>query len=179
MVDNIAWISTHILPCEADVRRWLRRSSIGRANEDDIIQEAYCRMANIADHTHILSARSYFFSTARNVMLDGARRNDIVRIDGVAEIDALHVLDEEPSAERILDGRQRLEHARQIIEQLPPRCREVFVLRKVEQLSQRETAERLGVTENVVEKEVARGLKMLMLGMAEREADGTAGADQL
>jgi RNA polymerase sigma-70 factor (ECF subfamily) len=48
----------------------------------------------------------------------------------------------------------------------------VFLLRRIEGLSQRQTAERLGVTENVVEKEVARGLRIIMAELAALEEQG-------
>jgi RNA polymerase sigma-70 factor (ECF subfamily) len=49
-----------------------------------------------------------------------------------------------------------------MIDTLPPRCREVVRLRRIEGLSQRETAERLGLSENVVEKEIRRGEQAVM-----------------
>ncbi|GLJ00156.1 hypothetical protein Sbs19_39730 [Sphingobium sp. BS19] len=45
---------------------------------------------------------------------------------------------------------------------LPTRYREVIELRRIEGLSQKETAKRLGVTEKIVENGLARGLKAIL-----------------
>ncbi|WP_313804765.1 sigma-70 family RNA polymerase sigma factor [Sphingobium sp.] len=168
----ITWISVHILPHEPAVRRWLRRIQPAHGYEDDIIQEAYCRIASIVDCSHIMSGRNYFFATARNIILERMRRDRIVKIEAMAEIETLCILDDKPSVEHVVSSRQQLQLVQEMIEALPPRCRDVFVMRKVEQLSQRQTAERLGITENIVEKEVARGLRLLLLVMAKSDEAG-------
>ncbi|MDT9166012.1 sigma factor-like helix-turn-helix DNA-binding protein, partial [Escherichia coli] len=53
------------------------------------------------------------------------------------------------------------------LDQLPPRCREVVRLRRVEGLNIRETAARLGVGHHTVERQLTLGLRALanfMLG---------------
>jgi RNA polymerase sigma factor (sigma-70 family) len=165
--DVMRWIGNNLLPLEAEVRGWLRKRLAAREDEDDLIQEAYCRIAATPDLKAVQSARAYFFATVRNLILERARREKIVRIEAMAEFDVSSIIDEEPSAERLLDGRTQLELVRRMIDSLPPRCRDVFILRKFQQLGQRETASRLGVTENVVEKEVARGMRLLLAMMVE------------
>jgi len=48
-----------------------------------------------------------------------------------------------------------------LIDRLPDRCRRVFEMRKIQGLSQREIAARLGITETVVENEVVKGLRLI------------------
>ncbi len=167
----ISWISSNILLHEADVRRWLRRARVTRADEDDLIQEAYCRIAAVGDHSHIESGRAYFFSVVRNLMLEELRRRRIVRIDAMAEIEQLSIAANEPSPERTCTGRQQLALVQRLIEELPERCRAVFKLRRIETLSQRDTAQRLGITENVVEKQVAIGLRTILRRLAETDGE--------
>jgi RNA polymerase sigma-70 factor (ECF subfamily) len=69
-------------------------------------------------------------------------------------------------------AREQLRLVQRLIDNLPARCRGVFLLRRIEGLSQRQTAERLGVSENVVEKEVARGLRLIMDELAAIEERG-------
>lgn len=57
--------------------------------------------------------------------------------------------------------RQRLQHLQKIIERLPPRCREVFWLLRVEGYTQPEIAERMGISLKTVEGHVARALVLL------------------
>jgi len=171
----VAWLGREILPHEADVRAWLKRSLSAVGDVDDVIQEAYCRLASLASVDHIESPRAYFFQAARSVALEQLRRARVVRIDTVTEIDALNVELDEPSPERIAGGRRDLARVQRLIAALPERCRRIFEMRKIEGLPQREIARRMGVTENVVENESVRGLRAILAALAETEVnDGAA-----
>jgi len=156
------WLAREILPHEGDVRLWLRRSLVVSGDVDDVIQEAYCRLADLDDPARIVSPRAYFFQTARSIVLEQMRRARIVRIEAVTEIDALRIEWDEPSPERIVGGREELNRVMQAVATLPDRCRRIFEMRRVLGLSQKDIAQRLGVTENVVENEAARGLKAVL-----------------
>lgn len=166
----VRWMAHEILPHERDVRAWLRRSLVISGDVDDVVQEAYCRLADIGDRERILNPRAYFFQTARSIVLEQMRRARIVRIEAVTEIDALYIEGEDPSPERVAGGRKELERVMRLIDALPERCRRIFEMRKILGLSQKEIALRLGVTENVVENEAARGLKAILTALAEDAA---------
>jgi len=160
---QIAWISSNILPHEGAVRASLRRLNLQKSDIDDIIQEAYCRLAAVDDLSRIQSGRAYFYTVVRNIILKQIQRSKIVRIESLAEIETLGISsDSEASPEQILSGRQELAQVQKWIANLPERCRQVFILRKVRGLSQRETAKTLGLSENVVEKQTARGLFLIL-----------------
>lgn len=166
----VAWVGGQVLPHEADVRAWLRRRVENEAEVEDLVQDAYCKISALTSVAHIASGRAYFFRIAQNLLADQRRRARIVRIEGVPEIDALDALDEEPSPERIVAGRRELERVRAIIAHLPERCRRIFELRRIHGLSQREAARRLGVTENVIESQSIRGLKLILEALASQQA---------
>jgi len=63
--------------------------------------------------------------------------------------------------EQIAVARQRLDKLVEAVNTLPPRCRAVFILRKFENLSQAEIAERLGISRNMVEKHLRHALQTL------------------
>jgi RNA polymerase sigma-70 factor (ECF subfamily) len=163
----VAWVGAQVLPHERDVRVWLRRAGARPDDIDDIVQEAYCRLAALPSVAHIVNGRAYFFQTARSIVAERLRRARIVRIDYVTEIDALNILDTEPSAERVVDGRRELLRVQGLIEGLPERCREVFKLRRLHGLSQRQVAERLNISENVVEAQTARALRLILAALAD------------
>jgi len=164
----MAWVGREILPHEADVRAWLRRT-LDPDDLEDVIQEAYCQIAGLKAVGHIRSGRAYFFTAARSIVLMRLRRARIVSIESVTEIENLNIVGDEPSPERIAAGRLELDRVRRLIEGLPDRCRRIFELRKIEGLPQREVAERLGVTEHIVENNVAKGLKLILQAIAEGE----------
>lgn len=163
----VAWVGRDILPHEADVRAWLRRSLVPAHDVEDVLQEAYCRLAGLADVSHIASPRAYFFTVVRSIVIDQMRRARVVRMETVTEIDALNVVQEDPSPERITAARRDLERVRRLIGALPDRCRRIFEMRKIDGLSQREIARRLGVTETIVENDVVRGLKLILKAIAD------------
>ena len=55
-------------------------------------------------------------------------------------------------------GKRKLEAA---LDDLPARCRETFVLRKIDELSQREVAKKMGISEATVEKHMVKAMRIL------------------
>lgn len=163
----IAWLGREILPHESDVRRWLGHSQLQWSEVEDVIQESYCRLSALKNTAHITNPRAYFFTVARNVVMDHLRRARVVRMETVAEIDNLNVPWDAPTPETIAGARQDLERVSDLIAQLPDRCRRIFVMRKIEGFSQREIAAALGVSETTVENDVVRGLRHILKAIAE------------
>jgi RNA polymerase sigma-70 factor (ECF subfamily) len=162
----VAWVGNNIVPHEADLRAWLRRVGTPTHEIDDVVQEAYVRLAALQSVSHIRSGRAYLFTTARSVMLQRLRREQIVRIEAMSEVEALMLADSAPSPECQVGARMQLEKVLSIIDQLPERCREIFRLRKIEGVSQKEIAQRMRLPEHTVEAEASRGLKQIMKCLA-------------
>lgn len=156
------WLADSILPHEPALRAWLRGRLGGRMEVDDVVQETYALLAALPDVGHVLNPRAYFFRAAQSVVLQNLRRARIVSIESVAEMDRLLVVPDERSPERHANSHQELRLIATLLASLPPKCREAFALRKVEGLSQREVALRMGVSENTVEKHVGKGLRILL-----------------
>lgn len=173
----VAWVAHSVMPHEGKVRAWLARSRVTREDIDDVIQEAYCRLAALDDVEAIDRPDAYFFSIARNLLAANLRRAKIVAFEAVAEIEALAPFDEAPSPEREAAGRLELARVRHLVETLPERCRQIFEMRKIEGLPQREIAARLGVSESVVENEGAKGVRMILAQLRAGEAASIAALD--
>jgi len=160
--DVVAWVGSCVLPHEAAVRAWLKQWTGRDQDIDDVIQEAYCRLAAMDDVSHIGSGRAYLFQTTRNIVLEQMRRSKITRIDYVTDMGSLSLVDEAPPMDRIVAGAYELQRVEQLIERLPPKCRRAFVLRRIHGVSQREIAQMLGISQAAVEKQAARGLKLIL-----------------
>lgn len=132
-----------------------------RDEEDDIIQDAYCRLAALETVEHISHSKAYFFQIVRALVTDRLRKARVVRIETITEIDESYVISDEPSAERILTARRDLEFVLDLIRKLPERCRRVIELRKIDGLSQKDIALRLGITETIVENDVVKGMRII------------------
>lgn len=165
-----ARVAQEILPHEGLVRHWLRRHWAGAIDVDDVIQEAYCRIASLPSLDHIDNARSYFFRTVQAVATDTLRRAKVESIRRVTEIDWSNVLDEEPAADRVLEASQELERINELLSRLTWTCRRVIELRRIEGMSQKETARLLGISESVVENHIVRGLKSVLNAAKEQQS---------
>ena len=156
------WFMVHILPHEPALRGWLaRRTSLGLVVED-VIQETYAILAARESLADILHPRAYLFQVARSVVTHHVRRSRVVSIQAVDDLDRLGVIDEAPSPEQQAVDRDELRRLAEAIAALPPQTRQAFTLRRVHGLPQREIARRMRLSENTVEKHIARGLKLLI-----------------
>lgn len=156
------WFVREVLPHEAALLRYLARVWPNPADIQDIRHDAYVRILENAARLRPIAPKSLLFTTARNLMIDRARRNRIVPIDLLGDLDSLNVLVDELTPERRAGIRQQLANALAAVNRLPEKCREVLWLRRVEDLSQRQIADRLGVSEGTVEKHMMRAARLLV-----------------
>ncbi|HKP34065.1 MAG TPA: RNA polymerase sigma factor [Sphingomicrobium sp.] len=157
-----AWFCTEVLPLERALTSFIRRNWRVAADVTDLRQDIYERAlagARPAIPTH---TRRYLFTVARNHLINCAKRGQVVSIELVADTSALDLESDAFGTERQLTAREELRRTQQGLDQLPPRCREVIWLRKVEGLSTRETAERLGIGLDTVEKQITQGMRALV-----------------
>jgi RNA polymerase sigma-70 factor (ECF subfamily) len=164
------WFVREVLPHEAALLRYLARVWPNRADIHDIRHDAYVRILEGAHRLRPTAPKSLLFTTARHLMIDRARRNRIVPIDLLEDLDSLNVLVDEVTPERRASIRQQLVNVTRAVNQLPEKCREVLWLRRVESLSQKEIAAKLGVSEGTVEKHVMRAARLLVDLLSEPEA---------
>lgn len=160
--DKSRWFMIHILPHEPALRHWLaRRSSVGLA-VDDVIQETYAILAARESVADIRHPRAYLFQVARSVIAHHVRRSRVVSIQAAEDLDSFGVADEGATPEQQAIDRDELRRLAHAIAAMPTQTRKAFTLRRVHGLPQREIATRMRLSENTVEKHIARGLKFLI-----------------
>jgi RNA polymerase sigma-70 factor (ECF subfamily) len=166
--ERTVWLGRHILPHEPVLRAWLRGRVSRELELDDVIQETYAVLAGLPDVEHIRAPRAYAFQTALSVLLQIVRRSKLARIDPIGDIAWLSTPADEPTPESQCAARQDLKWMHDLILSLPPRQREAFTLRKVEGLSQRQIAQRMGIAESTVEKHIGQALRVVMQALNAR-----------
>lgn len=156
-----AWFAGEILVHEQALMYYLRRCWPQRDELHDLRQEIYVRVYEAAGKSLPTTPKSFLFATARHLMADRVRRSRVVSIEAVGDFESMNVLIDEVTPERWFGGRQILKRLAEAFDLLPDRCRQVVWLRRVEELSQKEVAVRLGISEKTVEKQVAKGMRRI------------------
>jgi len=151
------WFVREVLPLEATLMHFLRRNWRNKSDHADLCQEVYVRVYEAALQEIPLQAKPFVLSTARNLLIDHVRREHVISIEAVADLDVLGVGAEEVSPDRVVIAREELRRLQDALDLLPPRCREAVVLRQVEGLSRKEIAERMGISEETVKRHLAVG----------------------
>lgn len=163
---RLRWFAREVLPHESDLRKWLggRIRGLASCDVDEVVQEAYARLWT-ADADAIRSSRAYLYVTARHIVGEHIRRSRIVAIDLVADLESLNIVDDELSVHRRLSGQEELARLHEILQTLPPKCRQAFELKKFQDFSQRRIAEHMGIAESTVEKHLAKALRLVSEAM--------------
>src|SRR5689334_2938293 len=140
-----AWFCAEVLPLERALTSFISPNWRTASEVTDLRQDIYERALTGARSGIPLPTRHYLFTVARNHLINQAKRGQIVSIELVADTSSLELESSAFGAEQHLTAREELRRTQLGLDQLPPRCRQVIWLRKVEGLATRETAERLGI----------------------------------
>jgi RNA polymerase sigma-70 factor (ECF subfamily) len=155
------WFKREVLVHEALLLRYLRRVWSRRDDVHDLRQEIYVRVYEAARKARPSAPRAFMLATARNLVADRIRRGRVVRIEAVGDPDVLNVIADELTPERKLSAWQELKRVGRAFNDLPPRCRQIVWLKKVDELSMREVADVLGLSVRTVENQVLKGMRLL------------------
>lgn len=159
------WFTTEILPHEGVLVRYLNRVWRNSSDVSDLRQDIYVRVYESARVSRPAAPKAFLFTTARNLMTDRLRHSRVVLIDSRPDFEGLEALVDEISPERRVSARQELFNLARALDSLSDKCRSVIWLRRVEGLSQRQTAQRLGLQEGAVESQLARGVQALTVAV--------------
>lgn len=153
------WFAEEVQPHESSLRRYLRGVFPSLPDLDDLVQESYARLIRARAAGRVGYAKAFLFTTARNAALDFFRRRKVVAIDGVADLAALPVADDQPHAAEAINRQQELEMLAAAVRDLPERCRQVLTLRLMYAMPQKEIAAELRISEHTVKAQLAKGMR--------------------
>lgn len=157
--EQTRWFASEVHPHEGRLRAYLQGAFPGLRDVDDVVQDAFLRIWRTATFQPIASAKAFLFTAARRLAIDRLRRSRRSPIVVVPDLERLSVTDGLSNA---ADATQRAEAVAvlvEAVESLPSRCREIFILRRLQGVPQREIAVRLGLSEQTVQVQAARGMR--------------------
>jgi RNA polymerase sigma factor (sigma-70 family) len=160
--ERTEWLARTVFPHEAAIRAWLRHRPALGLDIDDVIHDMYVKLIGLPSVEQIENPRRYAFRVVYAIVVDHVRHSKVVPISAIAEPSALEVAAPDPSIEERLSYRGDLADLNKVLATLSPLCREAFLLRRVDGLSQRETAARLSISEKTVEKYMTRAVRLIM-----------------
>lgn len=156
-----AWFIREVLPLEAMLVQFLRKASRNASDVEDLRQDVYMRLYDTARRDIPEHTRPLVFRIARHLLIDRARREQVVSIEAVENLENLNLAIDEPGPDRAVIAREELRRMQKALDKLPRRFRTAVVMRKVQGLSTREIALRLGIAEKTVEKHLTEGVRAL------------------
>jgi RNA polymerase sigma-70 factor (ECF subfamily) len=169
--ENEAWFVREVLPLEGLILAVIRRNWHDPSEITDIRQDVFIRVYEASLDRRPDSTKAFVLTVIRNLLIDRARRAQVVRIEAIDDLESLDVTCESGTPERHVSARQELHMLQIAMDELPPRCREVVELRKIDGLSQRDVALRLGISEETVQKQIMKGVRVLASALNEMGVD--------
>jgi RNA polymerase sigma factor (sigma-70 family) len=103
--------------------------------------------------------KGFLFQVARHLALDHLRHERSSPIDRVMDLARSSVMD---IGTGVIETTCLVEETALLLEAidaLPPRCREIFMLRKLRGVPQKQIALQLGISEQTVEAQIVRGMR--------------------
>ncbi|MFO6421327.1 sigma-70 family RNA polymerase sigma factor [Hylemonella sp. W303a] len=162
-----------------ELLNFLSRQVRDRDAAADLAQESFVRvLAAQSSGRAVLDIRALLYRTARNLVIDQHRRNEVRRHD---DLDAVPE-HQHPRAPQHLQPEELLASQQVIcayvttIEALPERCREAFVLHVFDEFSHVQIAQRMSISVSMVEKHIVRA--MVACKLCERRLRGEGGQTQ-
>jgi RNA polymerase sigma-70 factor (family 1) len=125
---------------------------------EEISQECFFTLYEILNTKKLENPSGYLFQTVKNLAFDYLKHQKVVNKYASQH----HVYEEwesaSPSPEQIVGDEDYLRLIREVINELPAKCRSTFILNRFYEMSYSEIAQSTGISDSGVEKNMMRGL---------------------
>jgi RNA polymerase sigma-70 factor (ECF subfamily) len=122
----------------------------------EVAQEAYVRLLSLDQPGAISYLRSFLFKTAANLAVDRLRRDDVHA--RATEAPLFQEFADDRTPERAAVGVQEIQRLTELLGALPPKCREAFILNRLQGMEFPDIAQRMQLSERMVRVYVVRAL---------------------
>ncbi len=132
-----------------------------RCDQDaqDIVQETFIRYAQYSKTNQVDNARAFLYRVAANLATDYLRSHARhAYADITPEAVAETVIDPAPLPDQCAMSDQKLEILIQALAELPPKCRDVFIMLRLKNQTYAEVEQALGISQTMIMKYLTRAL---------------------
>lgn len=141
----------------SSLRRFLaRRMRNAGADVADLVQEVFLRLLRIESHETIRNPQAYLYTVASHVLHQHLLRNAAAAEAFAASDAELDQVEEDPAQQVELE--QRFEALGQALQRQSPSAYATLLLHRCEGMPLKEIAGRLGVSESMVKRYLAKAL---------------------
>jgi RNA polymerase sigma-70 factor (ECF subfamily) len=151
-------VDTFVREHQAELLGFFRGRGARPQDAADLAQESWSRLIRYCNVQEPASLRGLLFTIARNVLHNHWRWNGLHQIEQPTDFSSVDVASELPGLEQQWQARRSLQTLEAAVEQLPDKCRTVFLLSRIEGLSNVEVAQRCGISVKMVEKHLAKAI---------------------
>lgn len=168
-------VKTRLIKLYLQKRPKLLRFLLVRFRDDtiaeDVLQNVYIKLKKASFDQPIHNDEGFLVRLTNNAALDylkqSARRKS--RDHTWSELRTQSIggepIHDQPEADRVVDGRKKVTRLAGLIQQLPPKCREVFIAHKLRGVSYSDIAQNMGISRSMVEKHMTKALRFLAYNM--------------
>lgn len=165
------WYGIDLRWAYADLLPSIYRQTYCKHHAYDILHDALVRFALTKSPHREQQPHAYLRTITQNLVKDGFKEraryttfNNTELSDDTSEIHGHHINENDcyPSAEHLLNIKQRLLLIQNIMDKLPPKCKQVFWLYRIESMPQQEIAIALKISKNMVQRHVMRAMLDLL-----------------
>jgi len=118
-----AWFGREVLPLEASLMQYLEHNWRNASDIADLRQEVYIRVYTAALKKIPEKPKHFVFTTARNLLIDRVRHEQVIPIEAASDMEALDAAVDTPGPDRIVGARDELRRLQAALDRLTPRCR--------------------------------------------------------
>jgi len=151
-------VDTFIRENHSNLVNFFRHRLARQQDAADLAQESWSRLLHYRQVQPPASLRSLLFTIARNVLKNYWRWSALHQIEQPTDFTKLDVVSRAPDVEQQWQARRWLEVLETVVAGMPDKRRTVFLLSRIEGMSNAEIAQRCGISVKMVEKHLATAI---------------------
>ncbi|WP_268801529.1 MULTISPECIES: sigma-70 family RNA polymerase sigma factor [Sphingobium] len=141
--------------------RYFKRRMRDDEDANDLMQEAFTRLAAHMRNSLLVHPASYLQRIARNLLVDRIRSARRIETTNASALDEMPDIGTPAEQDLVIQRQDAMRLYQAAVDALPEQTRQVFIMHRVEELTYREIGERLGIAVPTVQYHLGRALSRI------------------